>query len=88
GIPDDLYFKVLEKNAAYSPLAKLKEPKLKAADYAPQFSIKHMWKDMRLALGTRNEKLFPLTDAVEKRFALASEKGFADLDYSALIRLL
>jgi len=88
GIPDDLYFRVLEKNAGYSPLAKLKEPKLKAGDYAPQFSIKHMWKDLRLTLAAKVEKKLPLTEAVEKRFALASEKGFADSDYSALIRLL
>lgn len=88
GIPDDLYFKVLEKNAGYSPLAKLKEPKLKAGDYAPQFSIKHMWKDLRLMLGAAAEKKFPLTESMEKRFALAAEKGFAEDDYSALIRLL
>lgn len=88
GISDDLYFKVLEKNAGYSPLAKLKEPKLKGGDFSPQFSIKHMWKDLRLTLGVKTEKKLPLTEAVEKRFALASEKGFADEDYSALIRLL
>ena len=52
GIADDFYFQVLAKNVSYSGLARLKEAKLKAHDFSPQFSVKHMHKDMRLADGT------------------------------------
>jgi 3-hydroxyisobutyrate dehydrogenase-like beta-hydroxyacid dehydrogenase len=49
GIDDDFFFQVLAKNVSYSGLARLKEGMLKARDFTPQFSIKHMHKDMRLA---------------------------------------
>jgi 3-hydroxyisobutyrate dehydrogenase-like beta-hydroxyacid dehydrogenase len=48
GIGDDMFFRVLEKNVGHSAFVKLKEPKLRAADFSPQFSVKHMHKDMRL----------------------------------------
>ena len=51
GISDDSFFDALAQNAGYSPFAKLKEPKLRAGDFSPQFSVKHMYKDMRLASG-------------------------------------
>ena len=52
GISDDTYFKALSINAGRSGLSDLKEPKLRAHDYTPQFSLKHMGKDLRLALET------------------------------------
>ncbi|PTY00763.1 NAD(P)-dependent oxidoreductase [Verrucomicrobia bacterium LW23] len=52
GISDDTYFAALRINVGHSGLAELKEPKLRDADFAPQFSIKHMGKDLRLAAET------------------------------------
>ncbi|KXU34390.1 6-phosphogluconate dehydrogenase [Cephaloticoccus primus] len=49
GVTDDVFFNALRPNITYSGLAKLKEPKLRAGDYAPQFSVKHMLKDIRLS---------------------------------------
>jgi 3-hydroxyisobutyrate dehydrogenase-like beta-hydroxyacid dehydrogenase len=51
GIPDEKYFEALHLNVGRSGLSDLKEPKLREKDYAPQFSLKHMNKDLRLALG-------------------------------------
>ena len=50
GIPDDVYFRALTRNASRSGVSDLKEPKLRQRDYTPQFSLKHMAKDLRLAL--------------------------------------
>lgn len=36
-ISDDVFFSVLAKNAGYSGVTKLKEPKLRQADFSPQF---------------------------------------------------
>jgi 3-hydroxyisobutyrate dehydrogenase-like beta-hydroxyacid dehydrogenase len=63
-LSDDLYFKVLEKTVDYSPLAKLKEPKLHAAEFSPQFSVKHMHQDMRLAAATLAPAALPFLDNV------------------------
>jgi len=88
GISDDIFFTALARNAGTSPLAKLKEPKLRAGDYSPQFSVKHMLKDMRLASGTAGAARLPLLEAVRERLRLAEERGSADLDYSVIMELL
>ncbi|MEN9632686.1 MAG: hypothetical protein RL077_1090 [Verrucomicrobiota bacterium] len=85
---DDLYFKVLEKTVDYSPLAKLKEPKLHAAEFSPQFSVKHMHKDMRLAAATLAPAALPFLDNVIVQLQRAEATGLGGDDFSALITLL
>ncbi|MDF3059064.1 MAG: oxidoreductase [Rariglobus sp.] len=88
GIADEVFFGALGKNAGYSGLTKLKEPKLRAGDFAPQFSVKHMLKDMRLASRINGCEDFPVLDTVRDRLAAAERAGWADEDFSALIKLL
>lgn len=88
GVSDDTFFGALGKNVSYSGVTKLKEPKLRAGDYAPQFSVKHMHKDMRLAsnmVGTQN---LPVLAAVRESLAAAEKAGWADEDFSAVMKLL
>jgi 3-hydroxyisobutyrate dehydrogenase len=88
GISDETFFNALTGNAGYSPLAKLKEPKLRAGDFSPQFSVKHMHKDLRLASGACGAVQLPLLEAARERLRLAEEHGSADLDFSAIMKLL
>ena len=88
GIPDEVYFGALEKNVGYSGLVQLKTAKLRQGDWSPQFSVKHMLKDMRLALGAGREAALPLTKAVEACLERARINGWGDLDFSALFRNL
>lgn len=88
GIADDVFFSVLAKHTSYSPLAKLKEPKLRAGDFAPQFSVKHMHKDMRLASKMAGCDDFPLLDMIRERLKTAEARGMGDEDFSAVIKLL
>jgi 3-hydroxyisobutyrate dehydrogenase len=88
GISDDTFFDALAGNVGYSPLAKLKEPKLRTGDFSPQFSVKHMHKDMRLASGAAKDSPLPLLEAARERLQLAESHGFADEDFSALLKLL
>jgi 3-hydroxyisobutyrate dehydrogenase-like beta-hydroxyacid dehydrogenase len=88
GISDGVYFRALAQNASYSGLAKMKEPKLKAGDFAPQFSVKHMAKDMRLASSSATGADYPVLKAVCKRLKEAEASGYGDLDFCALIKLL
>jgi len=88
GIGDDLFFSALAQNVGYSGLAKLKEPKLRAGDFAPQFSVKHMHKDMRLASAATASARLPLLEAARERLRLAEERGSGDEDFSAVLKLL
>lgn len=87
GISDDTYFEVMKYNAAWSGLAALKEPKLRNADYTPQFSIKNMHKDMRLAKQSSEQDL-PILQEVCKRLQQAENSGYGEEDFISLIRLL
>lgn len=88
GISDDIFFAALAGNAGYSPFAKLKEPKLRAGDYSPQFSVKHMHKDMRLASATAGAGRLPLLEAVRERLRWVEEKGSAEEDFTVLAKYL
>lgn len=87
GISDEVFFSVFAKNMGYSPLVKLKEPKLRAGDFAPQFSVKHMLKDLRLAAACNGGGGLPALDTVREQLARAASAGYADEDYTALIKL-
>jgi 3-hydroxyisobutyrate dehydrogenase-like beta-hydroxyacid dehydrogenase len=88
GISDDTFFGALGRNVGHSGVAKLKEPKLRAGDFSPQFSVKHMLKDLRLASAMNGCTDFPVLDSVRDALAAAARAGFADEDFSALIKLL
>ncbi len=86
GINDDTFFTCMQKNASWSGLAALKEPKLRAADYDPQFSIKHLLKDVRLlqqAVGS-----MPAVDMAVTQLERAMQAGWADADFGSLIEVL
>jgi 3-hydroxyisobutyrate dehydrogenase-like beta-hydroxyacid dehydrogenase len=88
GISDDVFFDALANNVSYSGLAKLKEIKLRTADYAPQFSVKHMHKDMRLLAHTAGCVDLPLLDTVRETLKTAEAEGMGDEDFSAMIKVL
>ncbi len=88
GISDDLFFEALSRNVGASGLSKLKEPKLRTGDFSPQFSVKHMHKDMRLASATAGAGRLPLLEAVRERLRLAEAQEAGDEDFSALLKLL
>jgi 3-hydroxyisobutyrate dehydrogenase-like beta-hydroxyacid dehydrogenase len=88
GVADETFFSVIKKNVSNSGLVALKEPKLRGQDFSPQFSVKHMLKDMRLASRTLGCEEMPMLDTVRGCLHTASEAGYADEDFSSLIRLL
>jgi 3-hydroxyisobutyrate dehydrogenase-like beta-hydroxyacid dehydrogenase len=75
-------------NAGRSPLSDLKEPKLGAGDFAPQFSLKHMNKDLRLALETAGSLDLPGAKTLKSFYDKGMEAGLGDSDFSVMIQLL
>jgi 3-hydroxyisobutyrate dehydrogenase-like beta-hydroxyacid dehydrogenase len=88
GIPDEKFFAALNVNSARSPMSDLKESKLRAGDYAPQFSLKHMDKDLRLALESAGGLDLPMLRKLKAQYNAGMAKGFGDSDFSVLMRLL
>ena len=88
GIPDDVYFSALARNVAHSGVSDLKEPKLRKRDYSPQFSLKHMTKDLRLALETAAELSVSLeqTGHLKKIYDLGMAEGWSEDDFIGLMR--
>jgi 3-hydroxyisobutyrate dehydrogenase-like beta-hydroxyacid dehydrogenase len=90
GIPDDIYFSALAPNAAHSGVSDLKGPKLRQHDYSPQFSLKNMAKDLRLALETAAELSLPLeqTGHLKSIYDQGIAAGWSDDDFIGLMRLM
>lgn len=88
GLADDTFFNALSRNAGYSGVTKLKEPKLRGGDYSPQFSVKHLLKDLKLAAGVNGCEQFPLLETVQGCFHAAALEGLGEEDISSVIKLL
>jgi 3-hydroxyisobutyrate dehydrogenase-like beta-hydroxyacid dehydrogenase len=88
GIPDAIFFEAMKVNAGRAPMTDLKEPKLRAGDYAPQFSLKHMNKDLRLALQGADAQALPQLRALMRQYDTGMAKGLGDSDFSVLMSLL
>ena len=90
GISDDTYFEALSANVARSGVSELKEPKLRKHDYSAQFSLKHMRKDLRLALETAADLSLPLeqTASLKVIYDRGMAAGWSNDDFIGLMRLL
>lgn len=89
GIAREAFFEVLDFNVARSGLVDLKKLKLLNGDYQPQFSVKHMGKDLQLATATADNLSLPLplTARCAELYAKAIERGLGDLDFIATEQL-
>jgi 3-hydroxyisobutyrate dehydrogenase-like beta-hydroxyacid dehydrogenase len=88
GLKDDDFFQVLSATALWSGFHALKEPMLRTGEFSPQFSVKHMLKDVRLASELAAESAMPLGNAVKEQLARAAAAGFSEEDMAALIKVL
>ena len=88
GISDDKYFEALHLNVGRSGLSDLKEPKFRAGDYAAQFSLKHMNKDLRLALETANEIDLPTAKSLKSFYDKGMSASLGNEDFIGVVRLL
>jgi 3-hydroxyisobutyrate dehydrogenase-like beta-hydroxyacid dehydrogenase len=90
GIPDDLYFSALERNISHSGVSDLKKIKLCQRDYSPQFSLKNMAKDLRLALETAAGHSLALeqTGRLNNIYDRGIAAGWSNDDFIGLVRLL
>lgn len=88
GIAPEVFVAALERHGIRSGLIDMKLPKMIEADYEPHFSLKNMLKDVRfgLDLGVRLKLDLPVTQTTEKTMNEGIEKGWADLDFAAIMK--
>ncbi len=81
---------VLDAGALANPMFRLKGPRMLAEDFAVNFPLKHMQKDLRLALLHGDETAQPLhvSAAANEAFKQARAQGLGDEDFSALLAAL
>ena len=88
GLSAEKLVTALQSNASYSPTLAFKLPKMIAGDFTPQFSVKHMFKDMQLAyrLGRSHDLEFGVTGAARDALLDEIRKGHEDADYTSAVR--
>ena len=90
GIPDEVYFGALGRNVSRSGVSDFKGPKLLERNYTPQFSLKHMAKDLRLTMETATDLSVSLeqTEHLKNIYDRGMDAGWAEDDFIGLVRLL
>lgn len=90
GLDLPAFIEAYKMNAGYSILADMKLDKMLKGDYSTHFALKHMDKDIRLALERAAElnAACPLTEQLKKIFSQGMSAGHGDADFSVLYQLL
>ena len=91
GLDAAQFLEVLDSGAISNPMFRLKGPQIAANNEFPAtFPLKHMQKDLRLALRLGEEVGQPLfaTAAVNELFKTAMSQGLGDSDFAAVSRVI
>src|SRR6266540_4409812 len=88
GLPLEKFVEAMCANASYSGTLALKLPKMLDRDFEPQFSVKHMLKDMQIASQIALSHYLDLgvTAAARDQLFEQMQWGHGDEDYSAVLR--
>ncbi len=89
GVALERFLEVLPHHAIHSPLADMKVPAMILDDFEPRFALKHMFKDVQIALGMAAAAglEIPAAGAFAGAAMTGLQKGWADSDFSAISRL-
>lgn len=89
GVPTDRMLEVLASGALSSVLLRMKGKAVMDRDFEPNFSVKHMAKDLRLALEEARRLGVSLTQSagLNALYESALHQGFGEEDFSALVKI-
>jgi len=85
-VPLGKFAEAIELNAVCSGVTRNKIPGMVSGSFEPHFSLKHMFKDIQLAIGAGADAglEMPAANAVAAALMAGIQKGWADLDFSAI----
>jgi 3-hydroxyisobutyrate dehydrogenase-like beta-hydroxyacid dehydrogenase len=90
GVDAQQMLSLIESTMIRSGVVEYKAPFILQRDFSPNFPLRLMHKDIRLALEAAKEARvkLPGLETVEEIYQMATEDGNADLDYAATLTLL
>lgn len=90
GVDAETLLPLIDASMVRSGVVEYKAPFVMKRDFTPNFPLRLMHKDIRLALDAAKEARvkLPALETVEEVYDVATEDGQQDLDYSATITLL
>lgn len=90
GVDSTQLVSLIEATMVRSGVVEYKAPFILNRDFTPNFPLRLMHKDIRLALEAAKEARvkLPALETVEEIYELATEDGHRDLDYAATLTLL
>ena len=90
GVDAEVLLPLIEASMVHSGVVAYKAPFVMQRDFSPNFPLRLMYKDLRLALDAAKEARvkLPGLEMVEEIYELAAEDGHSDLDYAATLTLL
>ena len=90
GVEAETILPLIQASMVRSGVVEYKAPFVLKRDYSPNFPLRLMYKDIRLALEAAKEARvkLPGLETVEEIYEVAAEDGYQDLDYSATLALL
>ncbi len=90
GVSAETLLPLINASMVRSGVVEYKAPFVLKNDYSPNFPLRLMYKDLRLARDAAKEARvkLPGLEVVEEIYELASEDGDGDLDYAATLKLL
>src|SRR5256886_1444554 len=88
GLPVEKFVEAMRANASHSTTLAMKLPKMLERDFEPQFSVKHMLKDMQIASQIALSHYLDLgvTAAARDQLVEQMQWGHGDDDYSSVVR--
>jgi 3-hydroxyisobutyrate dehydrogenase-like beta-hydroxyacid dehydrogenase len=88
GVPLEKFVEAMRANASYSGTLTMKLPKMIERDFEPQFSVKHMLKDIQIASQIALSHYLDLgvTAAARDQLVEQIQWGHGDEDYSSVVR--
>jgi len=88
GIPLYKISEALQHHVVHSPLADMKLPGMISNNFDPRFSLKHMFKDIQIALAMAEEHGVELPEASAYAGAAMAglQNGWGDMDFSVVAR--
>jgi 3-hydroxyisobutyrate dehydrogenase-like beta-hydroxyacid dehydrogenase len=88
GLPLEKFVEAMRANASHSGTLAMKLPKMLERDFEPQFSVKHMLKDMQIASQIALSHYLDLgvTAAARDQLVEQMQWGHGDDDYSSVVR--
>jgi len=86
GLPLEKFVEAMHANASHSTTLEMKLPKMLGRDFEPQFSVKHMLKDVQIAnqIALSHYLDLGVTAAARDQLLEQMQWGHGDVDYSAV----